>query len=142
MTVPLSCATELVERAPCGLLTAGAGGIILRINATMCGWLGVAPEELLGKKSLADLFTVGTRVFYQTHCLPMLQVQGSVAEIQVDVPHSDGTRIPGAIDLKALEGKFEVEFPDRMLRKRVFESIDSIAGVIVSAVGASAYVIW
>ena len=94
MTVPLSCATELVERAPCGLLTAGAGGIILRINATMCGWLGVAPEELLGKKSLADLFTVGTRVFYQTHCLPMLQVQGSVAEIQVDVPHSDGTRIP------------------------------------------------
>ena len=30
----------------------------------------------------------------------------------------------------ALEGKFDLEFPDRMLRKRVFESIDSIADAI------------
>ncbi|WP_332878215.1 hybrid sensor histidine kinase/response regulator [Massilia sp. S19_KUP03_FR1] len=94
MTVPLISATEVVERAPCGLLAAGPDGLIVRINATMCGWLGMPPEDLLGKKYLPELFTVGARVFYQTHCLPMLQVQGSVAEIQVDVPHRDGTRIP------------------------------------------------
>jgi PAS domain S-box-containing protein len=94
MTVPLISATQVVERAPCGLLAAASDGTILRINATMCAWLGMHPEQLLGKKKLAELFTVGARVFYQTHCLPMLQVQGSVAEIQVDVPHQDGTRIP------------------------------------------------
>jgi signal transduction histidine kinase len=94
MTVPLISATEVVERAPCGLLAAGPDGLIVRINATMCGWLGMPPADLVGKKYLPELFTVGTRVFYQTHCLPMLQVQGSVAEIQVDVPHHDGTRIP------------------------------------------------
>jgi PAS domain S-box-containing protein len=94
MTVPLISATEVVERAPCGLLAAGPDGLILRVNATMCGWLGMPPDDLIGKKKLPELFTVGTRVFYQTHCLPMLQVQGSVAEIQVDVPHRDGTRIP------------------------------------------------
>ena len=94
MTVPLISATEVVERAPCGLLATGPDGVIVRINATMCGWLGMAPEELIGQKTLSELFTVGARVFYQTHCLPMLQVQGSVAEIQVDVPHRDGTRIP------------------------------------------------
>jgi PAS domain S-box-containing protein len=94
MTVPLISATEVVERAPCGLLAAGPDGTIVRINATMCGWLGMPPEELIGAKKLPELFTVGARVFYQTHCLPMLQVQGSVAEIQVDVPHRDGTRIP------------------------------------------------
>jgi len=30
----------------------------------------------------------------------------------------------------ALEGKFDVEFPDRMLRRGVFESIDSICAAI------------
>jgi PAS domain S-box-containing protein len=94
MTIPLIHATDVVERAPCGLLATGPDGTILRINATMCGWLGQTPDALVGKKKLAELFTVGARVFYQTHCLPMLQAQGSVAEIQVDVPHQDGTRIP------------------------------------------------
>jgi PAS domain S-box-containing protein len=94
MTIPVMMAADVVERAPCGLLAAGPDGVIVRINATMCGWLGMAPEALIGKKKLVDLFTVGARMFYQTHCLPMLQVQGSVAEIQVDVPHQDGTRIP------------------------------------------------
>lgn len=94
MTIPLISATEVVERAPCGLLALGPDGLIVRINATMCNWLGMLPEELTGKTYLPELFTVGTRVFYQTHCLPMLQVQESVAEIQVDVLHQDGTRIP------------------------------------------------
>ncbi len=30
----------------------------------------------------------------------------------------------------ALEGKFDVEFPDRMLRRSVFESISAIRGAI------------
>jgi acyl carrier protein len=30
----------------------------------------------------------------------------------------------------ALEGKFDIEFPDRMLRKRVFESIASIRAAV------------
>jgi signal transduction histidine kinase len=94
MTAPLPSTPDTAERAPCGLLAAGEDGIIVRINATMCGWLGMPPEAFIGKKKLADLLTVGARVFYQTHCLPMLQEQGSVAEIQIDVPHSDGTRIP------------------------------------------------
>jgi PAS domain S-box-containing protein len=94
MTIPLISATEVVERAPCGLLAAGPDGTIIRINATMCSWLGMAQDDLVNQKKLQDLFAVGTRVFFQTHCVPMLQVQGSVAEIQVDVPHQDGTRIP------------------------------------------------
>lgn len=30
----------------------------------------------------------------------------------------------------ALEGKFDIEFPDRMLQRRVFESIAAIRGAI------------
>lgn len=52
------------------------------------------PDDLVSKKYLLELFTAAARLFYQTHCLPMLHVQGSVAEIQIDVPHHDGARIP------------------------------------------------
>jgi acyl carrier protein len=31
----------------------------------------------------------------------------------------------------AIEGEFDIEFPDRMLRRRVFESISSIAAAVV-----------
>jgi signal transduction histidine kinase/ActR/RegA family two-component response regulator len=41
-----------------------------------------------------DFFTVGGRVFHQTHCVPMLHVQGSVAEVQIDLLHHDRSRLP------------------------------------------------
>lgn len=36
----------------------------------------------------------------------------------------------------ALEGKFDVEFPDRMLRRGVFESVASIRGAIEELTGS------
>ena len=38
----------------------------------------------------------------------------------------------------ALEGKFDVEFPDRMLRRGVFESVASIRTAIQELTGAGA----
>ncbi|HLK37266.1 MAG TPA: acyl carrier protein [Polyangiaceae bacterium] len=38
----------------------------------------------------------------------------------------------------ALEGKFDVEFPDRMLRRGVFESVASIRSAIQELTGAGA----
>ncbi len=37
----------------------------------------------------------------------------------------------------ALEGAFDVEFPDRMLRRRVFESISSIRAAIEELTGGA-----
>jgi len=36
----------------------------------------------------------------------------------------------------ALEGKFDVEFPDRMLRRSVFESIAAIRAALLELTGA------
>lgn len=91
---PVISDDDCFQNAACGLLVARTNGFILRINATMCRWLGLAEAELAGRKRIQDLFTMGGRVFHQTHCLPMLQVQGSIAEVQVDVLHSDSSRIP------------------------------------------------
>ncbi|MGZ5201108.1 MAG: hybrid sensor histidine kinase/response regulator [Telluria sp.] len=90
--------TELYEHAPCGLLLTAADGTILRANATVSAWLGYLPNELLHRRVL-NLLPVGARVFHHTHCLPILQVQGSLAELQVELLRRDGTRIPTLINI-------------------------------------------
>ncbi|MDB4986759.1 MAG: sensory box histidine kinase [Myxococcaceae bacterium] len=82
------------EQAPCGLLTTRANGTIERVNGTFCTWLGFASDQLLGIKRLQDLLTVGCKIFHQTHWMPLLQMQRSVAEVQLDMVRHDGQVIP------------------------------------------------
>ena len=84
----------LFEYAACGLVVTDARGNILRVNHTLCAWLGFASAELVGKRRLQDLFTIGGKVFHQTHLAPLLQMQGSVAEVQLDMRHQDGHTLP------------------------------------------------
>ncbi|WEF32351.1 hybrid sensor histidine kinase/response regulator [Pseudoduganella chitinolytica] len=81
-------------RAPCGLLSADGRGLIVRANETFCHWLGYRRDELEGTKRFIDLLPMGARLFHQTHWLPLLQMQGSIAEVQLDLVHRDGRRIP------------------------------------------------
>jgi sigma-B regulation protein RsbU (phosphoserine phosphatase) len=46
--------------------------------------VGLPAEALVGQK-LQELFTRGARIFHQTHWLPMLQMQGSISEVKLDV---------------------------------------------------------
>jgi signal transduction histidine kinase/ActR/RegA family two-component response regulator len=84
----------LFDQAACGLVVTGVDGTILRANARFCVWLGFDTAALAGRRRVQDFFTVGGRVFHQTHCAPMLHVQGSVAEVQVDLLHHDRSRLP------------------------------------------------
>ena len=84
----------LFEQAACGLVVAGTNGLILRANTTFCRWLGHEADALAGQRRVQEFFTMGGRVFHQTHCGPMLHMQGSVAEVQVDLVHSDRSRLP------------------------------------------------
>jgi len=81
---------ELFEHAPCGLLVTRTDGTITRINRTLCTWLGVAADELVLQRRLQDLLTMGCKIFHQTHWMPLLQLQGSVAEVQLELRHADG----------------------------------------------------
>ncbi len=89
----------LYEHAACGLLVADADGLIRRANATICRWLGYQADELLGRVRVQDLLTVGGRLFHQTHINPILQLQGSVAEVQVEMRRRDSTRVPLLINI-------------------------------------------
>ena len=84
----------LFEEAACGLLQTDASGLVLRVNRTFCNWVGYAAGELVGRRKVQDLLTVGGRIFHQTHWAPLLQMQGSISEVKLAVVHRDGQSIP------------------------------------------------
>ena len=84
----------LYEEAACGLLVTAADGVIVRANRTFCRWIGHQPDELVGRMTLQGLLTVGGRIFHHTHWAPLLQIQGSVAEVKLELVHRDGRKLP------------------------------------------------
>jgi sigma-B regulation protein RsbU (phosphoserine phosphatase) len=87
-------AGTLFDNAACGLLLTGPDGTIRRVNDTFCRWVGYSREELLGQRRLQDLLTMGGRIFQQTHLAPLMQIQGSVAEVKLDIVHRQGHTVP------------------------------------------------
>jgi sigma-B regulation protein RsbU (phosphoserine phosphatase) len=85
---------ELYDGAACGLLSTSRDGTIEQTNQTFCDWVGFPKRELIGVKKLQDLLTVGGKIFHQTHWMPLLQIQGSVAEIALEMVHADQHKIP------------------------------------------------
>nr|WP_024686834.1 PAS domain-containing sensor histidine kinase [Pseudomonas asturiensis] len=91
--IPPRDVEQLYEHAPCGLVVTQANGTIERVNETFCLWLGMTRETLIGRR-FQDLLNVAGRVFLQTHWAPLLQTQGSIAEVKVEITHADGRSIP------------------------------------------------
>jgi sigma-B regulation protein RsbU (phosphoserine phosphatase) len=92
--LPQADCGALYENAACGLLVTSADGIILRVNHTFCTWVGREAVELAGRVKVQDLLSMGGRIFHQTHWTPLLAMQGSVAEVKLDVLHRDGRPMP------------------------------------------------
>ena len=90
------------DQAACGLLVTTADGTILHANRTFCTWMGMDCASLPGKR-LRDLLSGGGRIFHQTQWAPLLQMQGSVSEVKLDLVHADGHRIPMVMNAVARE---------------------------------------
>ena len=90
----LPAAEHLFDRFPCGLLVTSTTGVFFQVNQTFCTWVGYEQEELVGRKRLDELFTMGGRIFHQTHWAPTLQMQGSLTEVKFEVRHKAGHTIP------------------------------------------------
>ncbi|RYE81351.1 MAG: PAS domain-containing hybrid sensor histidine kinase/response regulator [Oxalobacteraceae bacterium] len=99
MADALSSDDTLFAHAACALVLTTSDGLIRRANATACAWFGYAEQDLVDKVRMHDLLPVGARLFYNTHCQPILQVQGSVAEIQMDVRNSRQERLPMLVNI-------------------------------------------
>ena len=86
-------ADDPYDRAPCGNLTMSTAGTIVKVNATLLGWLGYSRGEVIGRK-IGDLLTMGARVYYETHLAPLLALQGEVSGIALNLRTADGSTFP------------------------------------------------
>ena len=88
---------DFFENAPCGFLSTRADGAIVKVNGTFASWVGRSRDELLGRR-FQDLLSPGGRIYHETHYAPLLQMQGWVREIAVDIVRADGSRLPALIN--------------------------------------------
>ncbi len=91
-------AEDLYENAPCGYLSTLPDGTIVKVNQTFLTWTGYQRENLVGRKRFSELLTAGGRIFHETHYAPLLQMQGTVREIALDVVCAGGRRLPVLIN--------------------------------------------
>jgi PAS domain S-box-containing protein len=91
-------AEELYEDAPCGYLSTRPDGTIVRVNRTFLAWTGYDREGLLAGKRFQDLLIPAGKIFYETHYAPLLQMQGFVNEIAVDLACADRRLMPVLIN--------------------------------------------
>ncbi len=100
--LPEETLDELYEHAPCGYLTTSPSGKIIRANATLLDWLGRTRVEVVGQR-LQALLTSGARIFFETHCAPILRTQGSVRQVAMDLARADGSKLAALIDWRAVK---------------------------------------
>jgi len=91
--LPIEDLEDLYENAPCGYLSLGPDGRIVKVNTTLCTWLQRSPDEFVGKR-LRDLLNVAGSIFYETHFAPLLRMQGFFEEVALDLVLSGGGTMP------------------------------------------------
>ncbi len=84
---------DLYENAPCGYFTAGPDRRIRSVNRVLSQWLGHPPGSLTGEP-FTQLFSVGTRIHYETHFAPLLRATGELSGIEVELLTADRRRLP------------------------------------------------
>ena len=98
---------DLYENAPCGYLSLGPDGRILKLNATLASWLGRPKDELLGRR-FTDLLKIAGRIFYETHVAPLLRMQGRFDEFALDMV-ANGDRplavLANAVERRSTDGQ-------------------------------------
>jgi PAS domain S-box-containing protein len=94
---------DLYQNAPCGYHSLGPDGTILRINSTELSWLGYSREEVVGKKTFADLMTPASRHLFMEQ-FPGFRERGWVQDLEFDLVRKDGTPLSVLLNATAIKG--------------------------------------
>ncbi|HET9381288.1 MAG TPA: SpoIIE family protein phosphatase [Streptomyces sp.] len=114
-------AEELYENAPCGYLSTLMDGTIVKINATLLGWLGLEDKAVVGRMRFTDLLTVGGRLYHETHFAPLLRMQGEINGIALEIKSTTGPRIPVLVSSAVKRGHTGEPL---LIRTTVFDARD------------------
>jgi len=110
--------SELVNRAPCGLLVTTSDGIVTRANDTFLRWTGHDRASVLGTP-FDQLLTVGSQLFYATRYLPVLRLSGEVREVALTLRCANGGSLPVLVNSST---EFAADSSPRLVRTAIFDS--------------------
>lgn len=90
------------DRAPCGYFSFADDGTVQEVNSTLCSLMGYAKEDLLGRP-VETLFTLPTRIFYQTHFFPLVKMQGHAEELFLTLLTKANDYLPVLLNAERVE---------------------------------------
>lgn len=90
----LEYAAEVFADLPFGYLLILPNQKIHQVNQTLLNWLGYEAEDLIRKKKFSDLLTIGGKIYYETHHLPLEKLQGYANEQNYTLLGRDKLRLP------------------------------------------------
>jgi len=111
---------DLFETAPCGYISAGADGRIIRANRTLADWLGHDAAAFSGKR-LQDFLNIAGKIYFETHFAPLLRMQGFFHEVALDLVRADGSTLPVLVNA---EERRDADGGLRFVRVTVFNATD------------------
>lgn len=86
-----------LDTAPCGFAAFDDHGVIRAANATLGAMLGIDVAGLVGRP-IEGLLTLGGRLFWQTHVVPLLRMRGRAEELHLPLRRADGTELPSLVN--------------------------------------------
>ena len=84
---------ELLHGAPCGLFAFDDAGTLVALNDTLLGVLGATREQAQGQP-VGSVLTLASRLFFETHVLPLLRMVGRVEELSLTLRTRAGEPVP------------------------------------------------
>lgn len=83
----------MIDQADCGFVVTDHNAKITYCNSRFAGWSGSRPDTLVGQR-LSHLLDVPGRVFFETHIMPMILLQGFAREILCRLSPKTGEGFP------------------------------------------------
>lgn len=84
---------ELVHEVPCAIASFGDDGVVHFANRVLLSMVGLEADALAGR-SIESILTVSSRIFYQTHFFPLLQLHGKAEEVFMTLRSRTGEAVP------------------------------------------------
>jgi sigma-B regulation protein RsbU (phosphoserine phosphatase) len=111
---------DLYDNAPCGYLSLSPDGRVVKLNRTLCDWIGREEDEILGR-TVHEILSFGGKIAFETHLAPLLRLQGFVHEIALDLVDARGNKIPVIANAAERRGEGERHLFTRLT---VFKAVD------------------
>lgn len=93
---------DLYQNAPFGYLTISQDGRIVNVNTTLLNLLGYDRAEFVNQISFQDLLRIGGKIYFETHMIPLLQMQGEFSEINLELKTKNGAGLPVLVNGKSV----------------------------------------